>query len=71
MSETHLEPSDLIHIPGRVSDGQENGRDDERPAHGDGRPFCCALQTKPTGRHFARPRAREVEFAHETARRLW
>src|ERR1035437_6862079 len=34
MSETHLEASDLIRIPGgEFQMGQENGRDDERPVH--------------------------------------
>jgi len=34
MSETQLEPSDLIRIPGgKFPMGQENGRDDERPVH--------------------------------------
>src|ERR1039457_4506553 len=34
MSETHLEPNDLIRIPGGgFQMGQENGRDDERPVH--------------------------------------
>jgi formylglycine-generating enzyme required for sulfatase activity len=34
MSATHLEPSDLIHIPGGgFLMGQENGRDEERPVH--------------------------------------
>jgi formylglycine-generating enzyme required for sulfatase activity len=72
MSETHLEPSDLIHIPGgEFQMGQENGRDDERPVHRvTVAPFLlCRFQT--TNAHweaFRKATGREkAEFAHETA----
>jgi formylglycine-generating enzyme required for sulfatase activity len=72
MSETHLEPSDLIRIPGgEFQMGQENGRDDERPVHRVAvAPFLlCRFQT--TNAHwevFRKATSREkVEFAHETA----
>src|SRR5712691_11013795 len=54
MSATHLEPNDLIHIPGgEFLMGQENGRDEERPVHRVRvSPFrLCRYQT--TNAHFA------------------
>jgi formylglycine-generating enzyme required for sulfatase activity len=72
MSETHLEASDLIRIPGgEFPMGQENGRDDERPVHRvTVAPFLlCRFQA--TNAHweaFRKATGREkVEFAHETA----
>jgi formylglycine-generating enzyme required for sulfatase activity len=72
MRETYPEPSDLIRIPGgEFQMGQENGRDDERPAHRvTVAPFLlCRFQT--TNAHweaFRKAAGREkVEFAHETA----
>ena len=72
MSETHLEASDLIRIPGgEFPMGQENGRDDERPVHRvTVAPFLlCRFQA--TNAHweaFRKATGREkVEFAQETA----